>query len=211
MQLISYFSCTNLQRRSTMKFRLIALFLVLTFAVIVAPVMADAVPGDGSTCTSNPDDGSNLPECGTPDDNECNPGGVLYREENQDGCKTLWYWKAGWYLARFNDGKISRENFPIEFESVLPPPVKVIVPVSACKITIGGPFGVVPVPAPVLARDASTIFPNIYDDGAHTWSWHNGVNGDDLGFEFIGLDVHVYRLGTGWSYPTTGNCTVNEP
>ena len=60
-------------------------------------------------------------EPGTPADNECNVGGVLYREENQDGCPTLWYWKAGWFLARFNQGVISREDFPKEFESVLPP------------------------------------------------------------------------------------------
>ncbi len=61
------------------------------------------------------------PKPGTPADNECNVGGVLYREENQDGCPTLWYWKAGWFLARFNRGFISRADFPKEFESVLPP------------------------------------------------------------------------------------------
>ncbi len=61
------------------------------------------------------------PKPGTPADNECNVGGVLYREENQDGCPALWYWKAGWFLARFNQGKISRADFPKEFESVLPP------------------------------------------------------------------------------------------
>lgn len=61
------------------------------------------------------------PEPGTPADNECNPGGVLYRDQNQDGCPTLWYWKAGWFLARFNRGFISRADFPKEFESVLPP------------------------------------------------------------------------------------------
>lgn len=63
----------------------------------------------------------NTPQPGTPEDNECNPGGVLYREENQDGCPSLWYWKAGWFLARFNRGLISRADFPKEFESVLPP------------------------------------------------------------------------------------------
>jgi len=57
----------------------------------------------------------NTPKPGTPADNECYPGGVLYREENQDGCPTLWYWKAGWFLARFNRGLISREDFPKEF------------------------------------------------------------------------------------------------
>ncbi len=65
------------------------------------------------------DDGA--PKPGTSEDNECNPGGVLYREENQDGCPTVWYWKAGWFLARFNQGKISRADFPTEFESALPP------------------------------------------------------------------------------------------
>ena len=57
---------------------------------------------------------------GTPEDNECNPGGVLYREENQDGCPTVWYWKAGWFLSRYNRGHISLADFPTEFESVLP-------------------------------------------------------------------------------------------
>ncbi len=61
------------------------------------------------------------PEPGIPDDNECNPGGVLYRAENQDGCPTEWYWKAGWYLAAVNDGRISRDDMPDEFASVLPP------------------------------------------------------------------------------------------
>jgi hypothetical protein len=61
------------------------------------------------------------PKPGTAADNECYPGGVLYREENQDGCPTVWYWKAGWYLARYNRGLISRDDFPKEFESVLPP------------------------------------------------------------------------------------------
>jgi len=80
--------------------------LVLVLVMGVSSVWA----GDDST-----------PKPGTPADNECNPGGVLYREQNQDGCPTLWYWKAGWFLARFNRGFISRADFPKEFESVLPP------------------------------------------------------------------------------------------
>src|SRR4051794_29517092 len=63
------------------------------------------------------------PQPGTPEENECNPGGVLYRAENQDGCPTEWYWKAGWYLAAFNNGRLSREDFPDEYASVLPPPL----------------------------------------------------------------------------------------
>lgn len=104
-----------------MKFiRLLIALMVVAFGAVAAPAMA-ADTGDGTTCTANPNDGSGLPECFTPDDNECYKGGVLYREENQDGCSSLWYWKAGWFLARFNDGKISRSNFPVEFKSVLPP------------------------------------------------------------------------------------------
>src|SRR4051794_9292941 len=103
---------------SLMKIRLFVVFVILALGAIVAPVMAEHFPGEGNTCTTNPKDGSGLPECGTRADNECNPGGVLYREENQDGCPTLWYWKAGWYLARYNDGTISRKDFPKEFESV---------------------------------------------------------------------------------------------
>jgi hypothetical protein len=104
--------------------RLFVVFATLAFGAIAAPAMAANNPDDGITCTSNPSDGSGLPECFTPDDNECYKGGVLYREENQDGCASLWYWKAGWFLARFNDGKISRSNFPVEFKSVLPPEAK---------------------------------------------------------------------------------------
>ncbi len=61
------------------------------------------------------------PEPPTPIENECSPGGVLYREENQDGCPNEWYWKAGWYLAAVNNGDIPPEDMPDEFTSVLPP------------------------------------------------------------------------------------------
>ena len=78
------------------------------------------------------------PEPGTPADNECNVRGVLYREEKQDGCPTLWYWKAGWFLARFNRGFISRAEFPKEFESVLPPLMKEEATGSSCWTAIPG-------------------------------------------------------------------------
>ncbi|MCA0457996.1 MAG: hypothetical protein LCI00_28780 [Chloroflexi bacterium] len=58
-------------------------------------------------------------------ENECSPGGVLYREENQDGCPTEWHWKAGWYLAQYNNGELSREDFPDEFAETLPPPIEI--------------------------------------------------------------------------------------
>ncbi len=70
------------------------------------------------------------PQPGSPEENACNPGGVLYREGNQDGCPTEWYWKAGWFLSRFLSGKISRDQFPDEFASALPPePAAPLVPI----------------------------------------------------------------------------------
>lgn len=77
---------------------------------------------------------------GTPQDNECYPGGVLYREDNQDGCPTEWHWKAGWFLARYNRELITREQFPDEFASVLPDledaPVKTICHVGTSGTTV---------------------------------------------------------------------------
>lgn len=197
-----------------MKYRLLLLCTLLILGVMVAPAFAQDFPGAGSTCTIDASDGSGLPECGTPDDNECNPGGVLYREENQDGCASLWYWKAGWFLARFNDGKISRENFPVEFVSVLPPLEK-LPEKAACLLDMTSEgYGVVAVPAAILNRAPETFnftfSAPYYSDGIYTWAWHNGSSGDDLGFDFENADYHVYRLGSGWSYPISGDCTVNE-
>lgn len=62
-----------------MKLRLFTVFTVLAFGVIVAPVMAETFSDAGKTCTTDPKDDSDLPECGTRHDNECYPGGVLYR------------------------------------------------------------------------------------------------------------------------------------
>lgn len=199
-----------------MKLRILALCLVMAFGASIIPAMAQDFPGAGTTCTVDPTDDSGLPECGTPDDNECNPGGVLYRPDNQDGCPTEWYWKAGWFLARFNDGKIWRENFPAEFVSVLPPLEKLSeIPVVACMLDMTSEgYGMVSVPAAILNRAPETFnftfSAPYYSDGTYTWAWHNGSVGNDLGFDFENYDYHVYGIGSGWYYPVTGDCTVNE-
>ena len=109
-------------------------------------------------------DEKHTPKPGTAEDNECYPGGVLYREENQDGCPTLWYWKAGWFLARFNQGLISRQDFPKEFASVLPP-------LNEEKIiTICG-----------TNTDLSD-------------EWYGCINSDQTGFERVGGDFFDYLL-----------------
>jgi hypothetical protein len=75
--------------------------------------------GETRTCTTDPEDGSGLPECGTRADNECNPGGTMGGK-----CDNEWLWKAGWEIARFNDGRMTREEVNIEWRFLLPPPVE---------------------------------------------------------------------------------------
>lgn len=202
-----------------MKLRLVFFVMVLALSALVVPVMGQDFPGAGNTCTTDPKDGSGLPECGTPDDNECNPGGVLYREENQDGCPNLWYWKAGWFLARFRDGKISRADFPKEFESVLPPLPKVEPEAIHCYLDMTSQgYSIIPVSNDILNPTGAWWDDGIHTDveltsGGYTWGWHNGPSQYDLGFDFQewnGPDYHVYTTGSGWWYPTIGDCTVNE-
>lgn len=201
-----------------MKHRLFVLFIVLAFGALFAPVMAASFPGEGSTCTTDPKDGSGLPKCGTSDDNECYPGGVLYREENQDGCATLWYWKAGWFLARFRDGKISRADFPVEFESVLPPLPAPEVYNCFLDMSKAGYSSHIGISWAVLHPTGAWFDDGKHTDvelssGGYTWGWHNGPPSYDLGFDFKewnGPDFHVYSTGSGWQYPVTGACTVDE-
>ncbi|HUN06139.1 MAG TPA: hypothetical protein PLQ56_06040 [Aggregatilineales bacterium] len=74
---------------------------------------------DSTSCTLTPGDGTNLPECGTPDDNECYPGGTMAGK-----CDSDWLWKAGWEIARFNDGRLTREQVNEAWRFLLPPPVE---------------------------------------------------------------------------------------
>lgn len=59
------------------------------------------------------------PEPGSRADNECNPGGTMAGK-----CTNDWEWKGGWYIARFNDGILRREEVPTEYHFLLPPLVE---------------------------------------------------------------------------------------
>jgi hypothetical protein len=61
------------------------------------------------------------PEPGSRADNECNPGGTMAGK-----CTNDWEWKGGWYIARFNEGLLKREEVPTEYQFLLPPPVEVL-------------------------------------------------------------------------------------
>lgn len=193
------------------------MLFVLVLAIALTTVGSAVFAQDNSAyCTNDPDDGSGLPGCVTPDDNECYVGGVLYRDANQDGCPSVWYWEAGWFLARFLDGDITREQVPVQYRSVLPPPPSVeeaaaAVKVSTCVLDLSGiSRGSVTVPQSVLdVSAASKAFPG-ENDGSVNWMWHNGPPNYDLGYDYMGFDYHVYSESTSsWSVPTTGDCTVN--
>ena len=97
--------------------RLILLLLsALLWSLLTLPTLAD---DDTRTCTTDPDDGSRLPECGTRADNECYEGGTMAGK-----CDNEWLWKAGWEIARFNDGRLTREQVNEAWRFLLPPPVE---------------------------------------------------------------------------------------
>lgn len=115
--------------------------IIITLFVIGLSVTVFAQDGASDYCTTDPDDGSGLAECGSPTDNECYAGGVL-----EGKCDSPWLWNAGWYLARFNQGLISREDFPDFYGGVLPPVVEVAEEIvsssllSVCKTGFGAEF-----------------------------------------------------------------------
>ncbi len=85
---------------------LISICVLLTLPLVLAQAQ--------DTCTYDLDDGSGLPLCGSPNDNECNPGGLM-----EGTCTSLDSWIGGWYLARYRQGLISLEEFPEKYIEVL--------------------------------------------------------------------------------------------
>jgi hypothetical protein len=84
------------------------------------------------------------PTAGSKEDNACNEGGVMWSPDPDSGCQSEWAWNAGWYLARFLAGKLTRAQVPLIYQSVLPPlPLPSVAPVVAASTT--GPTGPVAV------------------------------------------------------------------
>jgi hypothetical protein len=101
------------------------LILLLAALVTVLSVFSLTLADDEfATCIdAAAAEGSSLPVCGTRADNECYAGGRM-----EGKCTNDWEWKAGWYIARFNDGSLKREEVPDEYQFLLPPPVEVLPP-----------------------------------------------------------------------------------
>lgn len=58
------------------------------------------------------------PPCETNHDNECFTGGQM-----EGRCITDFDWEMGWWLARFNQGHVTRDDVPEAFQSGLPPEI----------------------------------------------------------------------------------------
>ncbi|MCB9450509.1 MAG: hypothetical protein H6672_03670 [Anaerolineaceae bacterium] len=115
---------------------------VIIIALLFSGLTVSVLAQDGASdyCTTNLDDGSGLPECYTSADNECYAGGVFEAK-----CDSPWMWNAGWYLARFNQGLISRADFPDFYRGVLPPEpaeenTSVISLIEVCKLGFGNEY-----------------------------------------------------------------------
>jgi hypothetical protein len=89
------------------KQRLTLVLVAVALLLIPAFPFASAQDPEGPYCTTNPDDGTGLPECYTPEDNECYEGGEL-----EFRCFEPAHWVIGWYLARYNQGLIGADDMP---------------------------------------------------------------------------------------------------
>lgn len=86
--------------------------LAIIVLVVASIVSIGVVLADSDSCSTNPD--SELPECFTPEDNECYPDG-----EMADRCETDYDWNFGWYLARYNNGQIAYDDIPEAYRPIL--------------------------------------------------------------------------------------------
>lgn len=96
-------------------------FLILVMVVVLVGSLAAVVLGADEvlSCTTDPEDGSGLPVCSTRADNECYEGGSMAGK-----CDNEWLWKAGWEIARLNDGRITIEEVNLEWRFLVPPPAE---------------------------------------------------------------------------------------
>ena len=154
-------------------------FIVMAVLLLLAAVVIPAAAQDSKPVED-------------PAENACYEGGAMWRD-NGDGCPTEWHWKAGWFLAAYLSGKITLDEFPDEFVSVLPPPSD-STPIEYCRTFDEGYVVTVCISSTqsaTLTIDGSLmgqlLFVNSEADCPET------VNG----LEFIGVDSTGDLLGSG--------------
>lgn len=109
---------------------------ILFIFVIVSLLSLIAVHAQDSDATPKP---------GSRADNECYAGGTMegkcggngfHADGSSTPAEVEWAWKCGYYMARFNDGKISRSDVPSECGILLPPPSNPAI-VTECVLYAG--------------------------------------------------------------------------
>lgn len=111
-----------------MKYRVTLLMLIVSVCSLFSVYAQDS----GAT-----------PEPGNRADNECYAGGTMagkcdngfHADGSTTPAEVEWAWKCGWYMARFNDGVISRGDVPNECGILLP---AISIPPPECIVTFKG-------------------------------------------------------------------------
>jgi hypothetical protein len=149
------------------------------------------------TCTTDPADGS-LPECGTRADNECYDGGTM-----ADKCDNDWLWKAGWEIARFNNGTMTREQVNPEWAFLLPPPVE---PVEGAPgvLTICHPISAPNPPGTICLRADQTGYLDYASNGQYEYLEVFVDNPADCTPTYLGYPFIVSGERDGFARPRWG-------
>lgn len=98
-----------------------------------------------SAITVQAQDAGATPEPGSRADNECYAGGTMagkcdngfHNDGSTTPAEVEWAWRCGWYMARFNDGRIPRAEVPADC-GILLPAITIASGVADCIVTFGG-------------------------------------------------------------------------
>lgn len=196
------------------RFTLVALVAALVFSSLATLALADE---EVRTCTTDVEDGSGLPECGTRADNECYPGGTMAGK-----CDNEWLWKAGWEIARFNDGLLTREQVNPAWAFLLPPPIAPVPGDSGggtCTIEVPSATTSLGLPTTTFTVSLSFINGATLSDGYLEWrsgppgkpgeptAWYILLNNPTNGY-YVGLWVIKHGVGN-WTVDVTSTDCPN--
>ncbi len=198
----------------------ITFIIAALFLYTALPVYSQSAPGNVQP--TNPPAAQSIsaaPEPNTSNDNECYTGGTMagkcdngfHADGSATGAEVEWAWKCGWYMARFNDGTLTREQVPDECGILLPgiPVVPRLIPTSLA------PTAIVPTATPAtfcgvffgggytICLTGIFITQDAGNDGSFEESWY--IIADN-----VAGDGGLCPAGTTYSGSEVGNYTLSE-
>ena len=199
------------------RFALCLVFVATALFLYTAlPVYSQSAPGNMQP--TNPpaaESVASTPEPLTSDDNECYTGGTMagkcdngfHADGSVTAAEVEWAWNCGWYMARFNDGTIDREQVPDECESLLPgiPVIPTLAPTAilptatpsaVCGIFFNGDY--------TECLTGNLLRQDLGNDGSFEISWYI-ISDNKIG------NGGLCPAGTVFSGSEVGNYTFSEP